>query len=55
LIDDILGEVAKQKEVVAIATSMKEAKNIKSFHSFQMISTKLTFPDSFSYIIEQLR
>ena len=43
LLADIFGEAAEKKEVEAIASSMKEARATKSFASFELLSTVLTF------------
>jgi U3 small nucleolar RNA-associated protein 20 len=45
LVEDIMGEVALQKEVDAIRKSMKETKSTKSFESMELLSRVLTFPN----------
>ncbi|XP_057867600.2 uncharacterized protein LOC131074886 isoform X2 [Cryptomeria japonica] len=41
--NDIMGEVAQEKEVEKIASKMKETKNSKSYESLQLISQNITF------------
>ncbi|KAK8959123.1 hypothetical protein KSP40_PGU003577 [Platanthera guangdongensis] len=41
--NDILGDVAEQKEVEKIASKMKETKKTKSFETFKLISQSITF------------
>ena len=52
MMEDIVGEVANQKEVHIIANSMKEARSIRSFDTFKWLSRVLIFPDGFNDILE---
>ncbi|KAL3930141.1 MAG: hypothetical protein SGPRY_001667 [Prymnesium sp.] len=46
LLADLFGEAAEKKEVDAIAASMKEARATKSFSSFELIASIVTFAPS---------
>ena len=43
LMEDVFGEAAEKKEVEAIATSMKEARTCKSFASFELLASVISF------------
>jgi U3 small nucleolar RNA-associated protein 20 len=42
--NDIMGEVAEEKNVEAIAIKMKETKHMRSFESMRLIAQVITFP-----------
>jgi U3 small nucleolar RNA-associated protein 20 len=42
--NDIMGEVAEEKNVEAIAIKMKETKHMRSFESMKLIAQVITFP-----------
>ncbi len=55
LLEDTLGSVAEQHEMKTNTDAMKETKSIKSFESFELLGRIVTFPSSFTFIIDALK
>ena len=51
LLEDIFGEAAEKKEVDAIATSMKEARASRSFASFELLASVITFAPNINLLV----
>eukprot|EP00656_Telonema_subtile_P056337 TRINITY_DN8976_c0_g1_i1.p1 TRINITY_DN8976_c0_g1~~TRINITY_DN8976_c0_g1_i1.p1 ORF type:complete len:1076 (+),score=435.82 TRINITY_DN8976_c0_g1_i1:162-3389(+) len=52
--EDVFGEVAKEKNVQAIAQKGKEMAGTKSFDSFEMIGKVIGFPETINKVIDPL-
>ena len=46
LCNDVFGEVAKEKDIQAIAQKGKEMRGTKSFDSFELLGKMIGFPDA---------
>jgi U3 small nucleolar RNA-associated protein 20 len=53
--NDIMGEVAEEKNVEAIAGKMKETKHMQSFESMRLISQVITFPTQIPVMLGPIR
>jgi len=53
--NDIMGEVAEEKEVEKISFKMKETRSTKSFESFQLIACSITFSTHASTLLVHVR
>ena len=53
--NDIMGEVAEEKNVEAIAIKMKETKHMRSFESMRLISQVITFPTQIPVMLGPIR
>ena len=53
--DDIFGEVAKEKEVEAIAVKGKEMKACKSFDTLEIAARASSYPEGTGEIVSQLK
>lgn len=51
---DLTGQVAEQREVAQIASSMTEAKGSKAYNAFEILGKFLSFPGAIGELIDEL-